>query len=157
MFKRTLFSGWTRTTHEISIFHNPSSPPSVKALGLLRSALSEAYPPGKSKSPLTFNLEVVEAPPNADQLRTIMSYLPSNNTQSRPASSVFLSAHPSSSSSEGAELSAIVDLGRDKPNTFKWPVIVDWNAGKASVGDADGAAGILELLRQQRDGDAPKE
>jgi hypothetical protein len=128
-----------------------------QALGLLRSALSEPYPPGKGTQPLQFNLEVVEAPPNTDQLRTILSYLPSKNTSSGSAASVFLSAHPSSSSSDGANLASIAELGRDKPKTFKWPVVVDWNAGKASVGDVDGVKGILELLRQNRDGDMPKE
>ncbi|KAF7367486.1 DUF1687-domain-containing protein [Mycena sanguinolenta] len=108
------------------IFHHPSSPPSVKALGLLRSALSEPFPPGKGPLPLSFNLEVVEAPPTKDQL-------------------------------EHANLQNIVDLGREKPNTFKWPIVVDWNAGKACIGDADGVKGILEHLRQQRDGEVPKE
>ncbi|KAJ7237465.1 thioredoxin-like protein [Mycena haematopus] len=157
MFKRTLFSGWTRTTHEISIFHHPSSPPSVKALGLLRSSLSGPFPPGKGPLPLQFNLEVVEAPPTKDQLSIIMSYLPSKNSSSETPASIFLSAHPSSSSSDDANLETIVDLGREKPNTFKWPVVVDWNAGKASIGDVDGVKGILELLRQQRDGEVPKE
>jgi len=127
----------------------------MKALGLLRSALSEPY---KGSSPLHFNLEVVEAPPTSDQLRIIMSYLPSKNAASSESpASVFLSAHPSSSSSDSANLAAIANLGRDKPNTFKWPVVVDWNAGKASVGDVDGVKGILELLKQQRDGEVPKE
>ncbi|KAF8151961.1 hypothetical protein K438DRAFT_1864842 [Mycena galopus ATCC 62051] len=156
MFKRYLFSGWTRTVHEISIFHSPSSPPSVKArTGTSALSLSEPY---KGSSPLHFNLEVVEAPPTSDQLRIIMSYLPSKNAASSESpASVFLSAHPSSSSSDSANLATIANLGRDKPNTFKWPVVVDWNAGKASVGDIDGVKGILELLKQQRDGEVPKE
>jgi hypothetical protein len=54
-------------------------------------------------------------------------------------------------------MATIANLGRDKPNTFKWPVVVDWNAGKASVGDVDGVMGILEHIRQKRDGEVPKE
>ncbi|KAJ7151714.1 hypothetical protein C8R46DRAFT_491239 [Mycena filopes] len=128
-----LFSGWTRTLHEISIFHHAASPPSVKALEILRSALSAPYPPGKGSAPLQFNLEVVEGPPNSDQLRTIMSYLPSKNagSSSPSAASTFLSAHPSTASSDGANLTMVESLAREKPNTFKWPVVVDWNAGKA--------------------------
>ncbi|KAJ7650879.1 thioredoxin-like protein [Roridomyces roridus] len=149
-----MFSGWTRTLHEISIFHHPNSPPSVKALGMLRAAVSSAYPPGGSK-PLPFNLEVVEAPPTADQLRTILSFIPSkNNNEEVSAASVFLSAHPASASSTGASVQSIAGMRRDKPNTFKWPVVVDWNAGRASVGDVEGVKGILEHLRQQRDGEA---
>ncbi|KAJ7715032.1 thioredoxin-like protein [Mycena maculata] len=151
-----MFSAWTRTLHEISIFHHPGSPPSVKALALLRSALSEPYPPGASK-PLQFNLEVVESPPTADQLGTILSYLPSKNSTPDSAASVFLSAHPSSASAEGASVATVSSLGRDRPNAFKWPVVVDWNAGKASVGDVEGVKGILELLRQRCDGELPKE
>ncbi|KAJ7140278.1 thioredoxin-like protein [Mycena crocata] len=153
-----MFSGWTRTVHEISIFHHPGSPPSVKALGLLRSALSGPYPPTTaSKSPLQFNLEVVEATPTPDQLKMILSYLPSKNSSSESPASVFLSAHPSSVAAEGASVATISSIGRDKPNTFKWPVVVDWNAGKASIGDVEGVKGILELLRQKRDGEAKSE
>ncbi|KAJ7924343.1 thioredoxin-like protein [Mycena leptocephala] len=152
-----MFSGWTRTLHEISIFHHPTAPPSVKALGILRSALSAPYPPGKGSAPLQFNLEVVEGTPTPDQLSIILSYLPSKNASSPSAASVFLSAHPSTASSEGANMATIANLGRDKPNTFKWPVVVDWNAGKASVGDVDGVMGILEHIRQKRDGEVPKE
>ncbi|KAJ7633708.1 thioredoxin-like protein [Mycena rosella] len=148
-----MFSGWTRTP-EISIFHNPASPQSVKALGLLRSALAAPYPPDKGSAPLQFNLEVVEASPTPDQLSAILSYLPSKNSDAPSAASVFLSAHPSAASAEGASVAAVSSIGRDKPNAFKWPVVVDWSAGKASVGDVDGVKGILELLREKRDGEA---
>lgn len=50
-------------------------------------------------------------------------------------------------------MAAVSRMGRDNPNTFKWPLVVDWNAGKASVGDVEGVQGILELLRQKRDGE----
>ena len=36
----------------------------------------------------------------------------------------------------------------DRPSAFRWLVVVNWNAGRASVGDVDGVKGILELLRQ---------
>ncbi|KAJ7222594.1 hypothetical protein GGX14DRAFT_429178 [Mycena pura] len=152
-----MFSGWTRTLHEISIFHHPTSPPSVKALGLLRSALSAPYPPGKGSAPLQFNLEVVESPPNADQLSTILSFLPSRDS-AQSLTSAFLSAHPSAAgSSDGASAATVSRLGMDRPSAFKWPVVVDWNAGRASVGDVEGVKGILELLRQKRDGETGKE
>ncbi|KAJ7057778.1 thioredoxin-like protein [Mycena amicta] len=152
-----MFSGWTRTLHEISIFHNATSPPSVKALGMLRSALSAPYPAGKGSAPLQFNLEVVENTPTADQLKTILSFLPSKGDSAPAAASVFLSAHPSSvGSSDAASLDSVSRLGRDRPSAFKWPVLVDWNAGTASVGDVEGVTSILEQLRQKRDGDTGK-
>ncbi|KAJ6614870.1 thioredoxin-like protein [Mycena sp. CBHHK59/15] len=152
----TMFSSFTRTLPEISIFHHSTSPPSVKALALLRSALSSPYPPGKaSAQPLQFNLEVVEAPPTADQLSTILSYLPSKYSSESPAS-VFLSTHPSASSAENKGVAGVSSIGSSNPNTFKWPVVVDWNAGNASVGDVEGVKGILELIRQKRDGETPK-
>lgn len=66
--------GWKCTTS-----HNPSSPPSLKALALLQSAASGPYPPSSNKS-LKFNLEVVERPPTADQIATILSYLSSSSS-----------------------------------------------------------------------------
>ncbi|KAF7323848.1 RNase III domain-containing protein [Mycena kentingensis (nom. inval.)] len=144
----TMFSGWTRSLHEISIFHHPTSPPSVKALGMLRSALSAPYP-DKGSEPLKFNLEVIEGAPTADQLNTILSFLPAKDDSAPSAASVFLSAHPTSPSS--GDIDSISRLGRDRPNALKWPIVVDWNAGTASVGDVGGVTRILEELRKKRD------
>ena len=38
-------------------------------------------------------------------------------------------------------------------DAFKWPVVVDWVGGKASVGEVDGVNEILENLRKRRDGE----
>ncbi|CAK5279811.1 unnamed protein product [Mycena citricolor] len=164
-----MFGGWTRIIPEISIFHNAKSPPSNKArklarkqatllicmpqaLTLLRSALSAPYPPGTSSKPLEFKLDVVEGAPTSDQLKTILSFLPTKTDV--PAASVFLSAHPSSTSSTHADLSEVSKLGRDVPDALKWPVVVDWKAGKASIGDVNGVTSILEEIRRARDKDA---
>ncbi|KAF7289969.1 DUF1687-domain-containing protein [Mycena indigotica] len=144
-----MFSGWTRTLHEISIFHNPTSPSSLKALDTLRSALSSPYPPKLGSAPLNFDLEVIEAAPTADQLKTILSFLPSKSNSTPSAASVFLSA----GSSDSASLDSIAKLGRDEPSAFKWPVVVDWNAGRAVVGDG---AGVIEILDQLRKKDNEK-
>lgn len=37
-------------------------------------------------------------------------------------------------------------------DAFKWPVVVDWVGGKASVGD-QGVGEILENIRKRRDGE----
>ncbi|KAJ8490107.1 hypothetical protein ONZ45_g13321 [Pleurotus djamor] len=145
-----MFAGFKRALPEISIFHNPTSPPSTKALGLLRASVSGPYPPGnKGASPLAFNLEVIESPPTADQLRTISSFIPSKSSSS---TSLFLSAHPSSSEAPQS-VSEIVKLAKQNPNTLKWPIVVDWSSGKAAIGSVDSVEGILEHLRKQRDGE----
>ncbi|KAK7045954.1 hypothetical protein VNI00_006949 [Paramarasmius palmivorus] len=136
--------------------HNPASPPSNKALSLLKAAVSGPYPPEKSTNPpLDFKLEVVESPPTSDQLRTILSYLSSPQQQEASAPSLFLSAHPSSplSSQGNTSLSKIVEIGSKNPNSFKWPVVVNWTAGKACVGDVECVKGILEQVRRKRDGE----
>lgn len=137
------------------ISHHPSSPPSVRALALLRSSLSSPYPPDKPSSPpLDFNLDVVEStPPTPDQLSTIMSYLPSKSTMS-----TFISSHPTSPPSENlSTVDAVSQLAASNPSAFKWPIVVDWTGGRASIGDVDGVKGILEAIRQQRDGEVKDE
>ncbi|KIJ18357.1 hypothetical protein PAXINDRAFT_72110, partial [Paxillus involutus ATCC 200175] len=138
--------------------HHPSSPPSVKALAMLRSSLSAPYPPDKPNAPpLDFNLEVIESkPPTPHQLRIILSNLtPKDSAAASPSYSTFLSSHPSAPASSEQPHSAIgvVNLATQNPNALKWPVVVDWNGGRASVGDVDGVKNILEALRQRRDGE----
>lgn len=138
------------TTHNLTrSSHHASSPPSQKALNLLRSSLTSPYPPGSSSAaPLEFTLDVVESPPNTDQMQTILDYYAKGN--SSPAS-LFLSAHPSAGGAANSA-SEIVKLATKNPNTFKWPVVVDWDGGNVSVGDSSGVEKILENLRKKRDG-----
>jgi hypothetical protein len=119
--------------------------------------LSSPYPPDKpTDPPLEFNLEVVENPPTPDQLKIIMSYLPSKSVS---PSSAFISAHPAAPS--GSELpqtfSGVANLGQQNPNAIRWPIVVDWLGGQASIGDVEGVKGILETLRQRRDGELQDE
>lgn len=139
--------------------HNASSPPSIAALQLLRAAASSPYPPSKPNAPaLKFNLEVIEnTPPTADQLRTILSYLPSDASRTESSSPVtLLSAHPTvhtrPTSPEG-----VARLASQNLHALKWPIVVDWDNGKAAVGDVEGVKGILEELRKKRDGEVKSE
>jgi len=135
--------------------HHPTSPQSTKALSLLRSSLSGPYPPGNPNGPsLQFNLSVVEAPPNADQLKTILSYLPYPATK---PSMVLLSAHPTTSGTEPPTLRGIVELAEKNPKTLNWPIVVDWKNGKAAIGSVEGARDILETIRKRRDGELKDE
>jgi hypothetical protein len=85
-----------------------------------------------------------------------MSYMPS---KSASPSAAFLSAHPAVpvGSERPETLSDVAKLGRQYPNAMRWPIVVDWLGGKASVGDIEGVKGILESLRQRRDGEAQNE
>ena len=102
--------------------------------------------------PLEFNLQVVETPPTPDQFKTIMSYLPSKATN---PSMVFLSAHPSGPTTfdQPTTVKGITELAEKNPLAIKWPIVVDWSIGKVSIGDVEGVKGILEYLRQKRDGE----
>ncbi|KAN0080215.1 Thioredoxin-like fold [Tylopilus felleus] len=158
-----MFSAFSRRLPQISIFHHPSSPPSVKALAMLRASLSAPYPPTKPDAPpLDFNLEVIESkPPTPEQLRAILSYVTKegSGTAASQSYATFLSSHPSApgTGEEPQNATGVAELGTRNPNALKWPVVVDWNGGRASVGDVDGVAKMLETLRQRRDGEVKKE
>ena len=72
---------------------------------------------------------------------------------------VFLSAHPSGPSTFDQPTTAqgIAELAEKNPLVIKWPIIVNWNDGQVSIGDAEGVKGILETLRQKRDGEYEEE
>ncbi|KZT00241.1 uncharacterized protein LAESUDRAFT_688380 [Laetiporus sulphureus 93-53] len=152
----SMFSAFTRTIPQISIFHNPSSASSNAALKLLRAAVSSPYPPSKPNAlPLKFNLDVVEnQSPTPEQLGIIVSYLATPKTPAAevPSAASLLSAHPSV---EAGPTSAedVSSLAAQNPNALKWPIVVDWNDGRAAVGDLEGVKGILEELRKKRDGE----
>ena len=100
--------------------------------------------------PLKFNLTIAENPPTADQIRTLLPYLTRSDS---PA--VLLSSHPSAPSGEDRPTTpeGIVDVAARTPNALRWPIIVDWNSGKAAAGNLDGVVEMLEHLRKIRDGE----
>lgn len=123
------------------VSHREGVTNSDRALELLRSATSSSYPPGHSKGPLKFNLEVITALPTKDQLRTIESYLPHGSLAS------FVTG------GSPATTDQVLSQAKHDLDSFKWPVVVDWVGGKAAVGDVDAVDGILEDLRKKRDGE----
>jgi hypothetical protein len=150
-------------THRlINSSHNPSLPPSNKALAALRAALSAPFPPGgTSKSPLNFNLDVIEnAPPTADQIRTMLDYLPRVRDIDDPHHvAALISSHPSAPSLPDRPHSpeGLVRLAQKSPLALKWPIVVDWTSGRATAGDSEGVKDILEYLRKKRDGEVKEE
>jgi hypothetical protein len=136
--------------------------PSNRALALLQAALSSPYPQGSaSKSPLKFDLEVIEnAPPTADQIRSIMDYLPRIRDVDDPHHvAALISSHPSAPCLPDRPYSpeGLVRLAQKSPLALKWPIVVDWTSGRASAGDVEGVKDILEYLRKKRDGEVKEE
>jgi len=65
-----------------------------------------------------------------------------------------LSVHPSVFATEQPKtLKEIVELAEKNPKALKWPIVINWNDGKASIGNVEGVKDILETLRKKRDGE----
>ena len=129
---------------------------------MLRAAASSPYPSGvTSASPLNFNLEVIEnTPPTADQIRTILGYLPRLRDVDDPHhTAALISSHPSAPSLPDRPHSpeGLVRLAQKSPLAMKWPIVVDWTNGRASAGDSEGVKDILEYMRKRRDGEVKEE
>ena len=108
---------------------------------------------------MDFNLEVVEnKPPTPDQMRIILSYLPARSPTGptghvpTPSPDALLSAHPTVDS-RPTDAEGVAKLAAQNPNALKWPIVVDWDHGRASVGDVEGVKALLEELRKKRDGE----
>ncbi|KAK7686381.1 hypothetical protein QCA50_010605 [Cerrena zonata] len=141
-----MFSAFNRTIPQLSIFHNTQSSSSKEALRLLQNALTVAQ---QNKAPLKFNLEVInDQPPTSDQLRTIQSYIKPSSPAS-PSPSIFISSHPTSDVQPNT-IDDVVKLAKSNPNALKWPIVVDWDAGKAVVGNLQGVKSMLEEMRKEQ-------
>lgn len=69
-----------------------------------------------------------------------------------------LSVHPSVPATEQpTTLKEIAELAEKNPKALKWPIVVNWNDGQASIGGVDGVNDILETLRKKRDGELKDE
>ncbi|KAL9131592.1 MAG: hypothetical protein Q9175_006724 [Cornicularia normoerica] len=127
----------------ITLFHKPSVPASIRVLTLLKQVSAQASETAtedqatdhKHQNKLQrteFELNITEDPPTGDQMRTILEYM---------------GAHNAGRLVEGAKDSgdAIKKL-RENPTTFKPPVTVDWNNGRAVVGDHESE--IMKMIAQ---------
>ncbi|CAF9942489.1 MAG: hypothetical protein ALECFALPRED_009774 [Alectoria fallacina] len=127
----------------ITLFHKPSVPASLRVFTLLKQISAHASETAtedqatdhthQNKLQRTeFELNITEDPPTGDQMRTILEYM---------------GAHHAGQLVEEAKDSgdAIKKLG-DNPKTFKPPVTVDWNNGRAVVGDNESE--IIKMIAQ---------
>ncbi len=124
----------------ITLFHKPSIQASVRAQTLLKQASAQAGETAtedqasdhshQNRRSEPFDLEVTESDPTPDQLKSIFEYVGSGK-----ASELVKGA-----ASESDALRKVKENG----GLFNRPVIVDWNEGKAVVGDKESE--ILKLL-----------
>ncbi|KAA6413898.1 MAG: duf1687 domain-containing protein [Lasallia pustulata] len=127
----------------ITLFHKPSVAASIRAHTLLKQASAHASEHStedqstdhthQNKLERTeFELNITEDPPTSDQLRSILEYL-----GARRAGDVVKGAKD--------EADAMKKL-RESGENFKRPVIVDWNNGRAVVGEDESE--IMKMIRQ---------
>ncbi|KAH6618804.1 thioredoxin-like protein [Boeremia exigua] len=141
MFKR--FFGEHGAKNVVTLFHKPSSQASLRAHTILKQANAQSvatatedqassHDAQNNAAQSKFELDVTEAPPTADQLKSILEYLGGPSAVGRVV--------------EGAkdETDALRRLKADG-STFQRPLVVDWNQGKAVAGDNESE--ILSLLK----------
>ncbi|KAI6849863.1 hypothetical protein KC332_g2635 [Hortaea werneckii] len=126
----------------ITLFHAPSVPASMRAHAILKQAAATAQSSAtedqasdhdnQSRLQRTdFNLDVQETPPTPDQLTSILDYL-----------------GPSKAGTVVEEATGTSDALRKfnaKQQSFQRPVTVDWNNGRAVVGDDESE--LMKLVR----------
>ncbi|KAG0231539.1 hypothetical protein BGW42_000184 [Actinomortierella wolfii] len=106
----------------LTIFHNPGSNVSKKALQLLRKASVEE----------DFEVDIVESntPPTHQQVSNIVEFLAKTEKISLPQSCQRVLTSGSPSVSTVGEVQKLLDKN---PDLFVKPLIVDWNKGKAII------------------------
>jgi arsenate reductase-like glutaredoxin family protein len=127
----------------ISVFHKQSVPASVRVVNLLKTQSANAqetatedqasdHTAQNQAAREPFELEVTEADPTPDQLKNIFEYLGDGKAAQlvKGASTV----------------SDALRKLKESGDNFQRPVVVDWNQGKAVVGDNESE--ILKLVKE---------
>ncbi|KAI0192835.1 thioredoxin-like protein [Astrocystis sublimbata] len=135
-----------KTLDTVTLFHKASSPASVRAATVLKQASANAaetatedqasdHSHQTSPHRSEFELDITENPPTGDQLQTILEYV----DQAKISSIV----------NGATNLKDALKKYKESPDSFKYPVIVDWNNGKALA--SDNQSEILRMLRQVKE------
>ncbi|KIX10332.1 uncharacterized protein Z518_01414 [Rhinocladiella mackenziei CBS 650.93] len=137
----------SKTLDVITLFHRPSLPASVRVSNILKQASAQASqtatedqasdhtPQNEAVTRDPFELEVTEAPPTPDQLKSIFEYV-GNGMAGKLVKGA---------ASHGDALRKVKADG----DAFTRPVVVDWARGKAVVGDKESE--ILQLLKAEKE------
>ncbi|TID19658.1 hypothetical protein E2P81_ATG06825 [Venturia nashicola] len=149
MFKKLFREHGTKDI--ITVFHKPSLPQSTRVVTFLKQTQANAkttatedqassHPVSSKPSRTEFHLDVQEAEPTEDQLRSILGYVGDSG-----AGKVV----------EGASsVRAAVRKVRQDAGKFRRPLIVDWHQGKVVVGEEQSE--ILKLLGSLPENDQDK-
>lgn len=132
-----------KTLDVVTLFHKRSIPASTRIATLLKqaSAQSQAHATEDQAADHShqhtrrdpFELDITEDIPTKDQLKCIFDYVGG----SKAAQLV------KGASSQSDALKKM----QENPDTFIRPVVVDWNQGKAVIGDNESA--LLKLVKEQ--------
>ncbi|KAH7316583.1 thioredoxin-like protein [Stachybotrys elegans] len=133
-----------KTLDIVTVFHKASSPASVRVSNLMKQASANASAGATldqasdhsaqnkfSRDP--FELNITEDPPTTDQVQTILGYVGKGGI-----SAIIKGAKD--------EQDALKRFKENKDSFFR-PTVVDWNNGKAVVGDNESE--ILKMLSQK--------
>ena len=141
MFKRIF--GEHGAKNVVTLFHKPSSQASTRVLTLVKQANAQSvshatedqassHEAQNKAERAEFELEVTEAPPTGDQLKSILEYLGGTGAAGKIISGA------------SDETDALRRLKADG-NAFQRPLVVDWNQGKVVVGENESE--ILSMLK----------
>ncbi|PKS12111.1 hypothetical protein jhhlp_001409 [Lomentospora prolificans] len=128
-----------KTLDIITLFHKANSPASTRIVDILKTASTQASQAANEATNATntrepFELNVTEDPPTEDQVQTILEYVgPSRIPQ------VVKGAN---------NVSEALKKFKQDQASFQRPVVVDWNNGKAVVGENESE--ILKLLESTK-------
>lgn len=135
-----------KTLDIVTLFHKASSPASLRAATILKQASANATAAATEDQAsdhsaqtmprrIDFELNITEEPPTADQLKTILEYVDKTKI-----GSIIQGAK--------SENEALKKFKADA-ESFKRPVIVDWNNGRAIA--TDQVSEILKMLDQMNE------
>ncbi|KAI1176443.1 DUF1687-domain-containing protein [Nemania sp. FL0916] len=132
-----------KTLDTITLFHKASSPASIRAATVLKQASANAAEAAtedqasdhtaqtNTRRP-EFELNITEEPPTPDQLQTILEYVGKKN----------ISSIVQGAASENEALKKF----KENAESFKRPVVVDWNNGRAIASDKESE--ILQMINK---------
>ncbi|TQN69861.1 putative redox protein fmp46 [Colletotrichum shisoi] len=132
-----------KTLDIVTLFHKAGSPASVRAANILKRVSANAtagatedhasdhsVQTNPQKSRAEFELNITKELPTADQVKTILEYVGKNR----------ISSIVKGASTEQEALRKF----QQNSESFQRPVTVDWNNGRAVVGDSESE--ILKML-----------
>ncbi|KAI1815413.1 DUF1687-domain-containing protein [Poronia punctata] len=135
--------GMRKTLDIITLFHKAGLPASMRAATVLRQASANAteaatedqasdHSAQTNPKRAEFELDINEHPPTPDQLKTILEYAGKNKIGSIV---------------EGSQtLNEALKKYKETPESFRYPVIVDWSNGRAL--HSDNESEILKMVNQ---------